>query len=77
MPALGTLRQVWICDFEGSLIYRVDSMMARATQKPSLGSDYPHDFTLFLDIIQRWPTSMWEMYEINYNVILQKELNQG
>lgn len=52
-------------------------MMARATQKPSLGSDYPHDFTLFLDIIQRWPTSMWEMYEINYNVILQKELNQG
>lgn len=35
--------------------------------------NHPHSITLYLDTIQRWLTSVWEMYEINYKAILQKE----
>lgn len=37
-------------------------------------SNYPHNITLYLDTMQRWLTSVSEMYEINYKAILQKEL---
>lgn len=35
--------------------------------------NHPHSITLYLDTIQRWLTSVWEMYDIN-KAILQKEL---
>jgi hypothetical protein len=33
IPALGTQRQADICEFEASLVYRVSSRAARATQR--------------------------------------------
>ena len=35
IPALGRQRQVNLCEFEASLVYRVSSRIARATQKNS------------------------------------------
>ena len=33
IPALGRQRQVELCEFEASLVYRVSSRIARATQR--------------------------------------------
>jgi hypothetical protein len=48
IPALGRQRQAWISEFEASLVYRVSSRTARATQRNSVLKNQKKKKSIFM-----------------------------